>query len=68
MTKVVEGVLTIVDSMGLRQRREFFQALLHSGLLTEDEQDTPVIESRRGGPTQPLRDFIKQMKRGGRVQ
>ena len=68
MTKVVEGVLTIVDGMGLRQRREFFQTLLHSGLLTEDEQDTLVIESRRGGPTQPLRDFIKQMKRGGRVQ
>ena len=68
MTKMVEGVLTIVDGMGSRQRREFVPALLRSGLLTDDQQDTFVIESRRGGATQPLRDFVKQMQRAGRVQ
>ena len=68
VTKVVEGILTIVDGLGSRQRREFFRALLRSGLLTEDEQDVLVIESRRGGSTRPLRDFVDQMKRAGRVR
>ena len=68
MTKVVEGVLTIVGGLKPRERKEFLRGLVSSGLLSEDEQDVLVIESRRGGPTRPLKDFVADMKRKGRLR
>jgi hypothetical protein len=50
--------MTIVRGLAPRQRREFLKELLGSGLLTEDERDAAVIESRRGGPTRPLKEFV----------
>ncbi len=68
MTRVVEGVLTIVKGMSAKERRQFVQELLSSDILTEDQRDSLVIESRRGGPTRPLEKFVDDMKRKGRLR
>jgi len=68
MTRVVDGLLTIFRGLARRQRREFLKELLGSGLLTEDERDVAVIESRRGGPTRPLKESVTSMLRKGRLR
>lgn len=67
MTKVVEGVLTIVRGLGPKDRQDLFRSLAKSGLFTEDDLDILLIESRRGGHTRPLENFVKEMKRKGRL-
>ena len=42
------------------ERRQFVRELLSSGVLTEDEEDALVIESRRGGPTRSLEDVLHE--------
>ena len=68
MTRLVQGVLTIVGGLNRKDRRELVQGLLDSGLLTEDEQDRLTIESRRRDRTRPLADFVADMKRKGRLR
>ena len=68
MTRLVQGVLTIVGGLNRKDRRELVQGLLDSGLLTEDEQDRLTIESRRRDRTRPLVDFVADMKRKGRLR
>ena len=63
MDQVIDGMLTIIQGLEPRKRREFFQELLNSGMLSRDEQDILVIESRRGGPTRPLEKVARNMKR-----
>jgi len=60
--------MTIVRGLTPKQRREFMKDLLGSGLLTEDERDLAVIESRRGGSTRPLNEFVASMRRKGRLR
>jgi hypothetical protein len=67
MNQVVEGVLTIVRGLKERERREFLTRLVRSEILTKDEQDILVIESRRKAPTRPLDEFTKEMKKKGRL-
>jgi hypothetical protein len=62
MNQVVEGVLTIVRGLKKRERREFLTRLVRSEILTKDEQDILVIESRRKAPSRPLDEFIKRCK------
>ncbi|MDO8632212.1 MAG: hypothetical protein Q7R41_17145 [Phycisphaerales bacterium] len=68
MTRLVQGVLTIVGGLNRKDRREFVRGLLDSGLLTEDEQDRLTIESRHRDRTRPLADFVADMKRKGRLR
>jgi hypothetical protein len=68
MTRVVEGVLTIVKGLKRQERREFVDGLLSSGVLSEDEQDSLVINSRRRGSTRSLDQFVREMKRKGRLR
>jgi len=68
MTKLAQGVLTIVHGLSRAQRKQFFRGLADSGLLTKDEQDRLVIESRRRDRTLPLTDFVTEMKRRGRLR
>jgi DNA-binding transcriptional regulator YhcF (GntR family) len=67
MNQVVEGVLTIVRGLKERERREFLTRLVRSEILTKDEQDILVIESRRKAPSRPLDEFIEEMKKKGRL-
>lgn len=67
MTRVVEGVLTIVEGLKARERAELLDALLASGVLTEDQQDALVIASRRRGRRRPLETFVKGMQKKGRL-
>ena len=68
MTRLVQGVLTIVGGLNRKDRRELVRGLLDSGLLTEDEQDRLTIESRRRDRTRPLGDFVADMRRKGRLR
>ena len=68
MTRLVQGVLTIVGGLNRKDRKELVQGLLDCGLLTEDEQDRLTIESRRRDRTRPLTDFVDDMKRKGRLR
>ncbi len=68
MTRLVQGVLTIVGGLNRKDRRELVRGLLDSGLLNEDEQDRLTIESRRRDRTRPLSDFVADMKRKGRLR
>ena len=68
MTKLVKGVLSVVQSLSQKDRRQFLRGLLDSGLLSEDDQDRLVIESRRRDRTRPLGDFVAVMKRKGRLR
>lgn len=63
MDQVIEGVLTIIKGFDPRKRRIFFKKLVGSGLLTEDEQDILIIESRRGGPTRPIEEVAERIRR-----
>ncbi len=67
MTQVVEGIVTIVQGLSRTARREFMRRLVESGMLSEDEQDLLVIESRRRGRTRPLTNFVRDMQRKGRL-
>jgi hypothetical protein len=60
--------MTIVRGLTAKDRRKFFEGLLGSGLLTEDQRDVAVIESRRGGPTRPMKEFVASMRRKGRLR
>lgn len=66
MTKLVEGVLTIVRGLNRKDRKDLVQGLLSAGVLSDDDQDRMVLESRRKDRTRPLNDFVKDMKRKGR--
>ena len=55
MDQVIEGVISIIKGLEPKKRRSFFKRLVSSGVLTEDEQDILIIESRRGGPTRPIK-------------
>lgn len=68
MTKLVEGVLTIVHGLSPKDRKQLIRGMLDAGLLTEDEQDSLVIQSRRKDHTRPLEDFVKELKRKGRLR
>jgi len=68
MTKLVEGVLTIVRGLKQKDRKDLVQGLLDAGVLSEDDQDRMVLESRRKDRTRPLNDFVKDMKRKGRLR
>jgi len=68
MTKLVQGVLTIVHGLSSRDRKQLVRGMLEAGLLSEDEQDRIVIESRRRDRTRPLADFVKEMKQKGRLR
>ena len=68
MTKLVEGVLTIVRGLNRKDRKDLVHGLLRSGVLTEEEQDRMVLESRRRDRTRPLDDFVKEMKRKDRLR
>jgi len=68
MTKLVEGVLTIVRGLNRKDRKDLVQGLLSAGVLSEDDQDRIVLESRRKDRTRPLDDFVKDMKRKGRLR
>lgn len=68
MTRLVEGVLTIVRGLSRKNRRDLVRGLLDSGVLTEDDQDRLLIESRRRDQTRPLADFVDEMKRKGRLR
>lgn len=63
MNQIIEGMLTIVSGLKKKERREFLTRLITSGVLSEDEQDILVIESRRGEPTRPLDKFVKEMRK-----
>ncbi len=67
MTKVVEGVLSIVKGLRPRDRRDFVKGLISAGILTRDEQDAAVIESRRGGRTRSLKRLVTTLKKEGRL-
>ncbi len=67
MSRVVQGVLTIVQAFNATERKDFVRALIKSGALTRDQQDILVIESRRGGPTRSLQSFTREMTRKGRL-
>lgn len=67
MNQIVDGVLSIVSGLRQKERREFLTRLIASGILTQDEQDILVIESRRKAPTRPLDEFVKEMKKKGRL-
>ena len=67
MTKLVQGVLTIVNGLSQKDRKQLVRGLLDAGLLSEDDQDRMVIESRRKDRTRPLADFVKDMKQKGRL-
>jgi hypothetical protein len=64
MNQIVDGVLAIVSGLKQKERREFFSRLIASGVLTKDEKDILVIESRRKAPSRPLDEFIEEMKKG----
>jgi|KBSSwiStaDraftv2_1062776.scaffolds.fasta_scaffold5951325_1 hypothetical protein len=68
MTAIVKGVLTTIKRLKAGQRRELLDELLASKLLSKDQQDALVIESRRGGPTRPLSSFVGDMKKQGRMR
>lgn len=68
MNQIIDGVLTIIGGLKKKERREFLTRLFTSGILTEEEQDILVIESRRGEPTRPLDEFIKDMRKKGRLR
>lgn len=68
MTKLVQGVLTIVHGLSDKDRKQLVRGMLDAGLLSEDQQDQIVIESRRHDPTRPLADFVNEMKKKGRLR
>ncbi len=68
MTQVVDGIVTIVQGLSRTARREFIRRLVESGMLSEDEQDLLVIESRRRGRTRLLSSFVRDMQRKGRLR
>jgi hypothetical protein len=68
MTKLVEGVLTIVHGLSPKDRKQLVRGMLDAGLLSEDEQDRLVIENRRKDRTRPFADFVKEMKQKGRLR
>lgn len=67
MTQVVQGMVTIVKGLKPRERDELIEALLESGLLSEDQQDALVIASRRGGRRRPFPAFVADLRKQGRL-
>lgn len=59
MTKLVQGVLTVVQGLSRRERRDLVQGMFEAGLLSEDEQDRVTIKARRKDRTRPLSCFLK---------
>lgn len=67
MTELVQGVLTIVKGLKPRERGQLIEALLESGVLTHDEQDSLVIAERRAGRRRPFEDVERGLRKKGRL-
>jgi hypothetical protein len=57
MSEVVDGLVTIVAGLELRERRSLVDRLITSGILCESAEDALVIASRRDEPTTSYRRF-----------
>ncbi len=66
MNERVNNVLEIVREMDDEERRELIRQLLDSNLISEDEEDALIIDSRRNDPTKPYRDFLEELRKEGR--
>jgi hypothetical protein len=67
MTKIVKGVLSIVKGLPERDRKDLIRGMISSGVLSEDDRDIAVIESRRRGKKKPLAGVIRKLQQEGRL-
>lgn len=63
MDQVIEGLVTIIRGLEPKKRHELFSTLLTDGILTKDDRDIIVIESRRGGPSRPISQAVERIRR-----
>ncbi len=62
MDQVIEGLFTIIRGLDRGKRAQLFKKLIDRGVLSEDEQDILVIESRRHEPSLPLEEVCERIR------
>ena len=62
MDRVIEGLFTVIRGLGPKKRQELFKKLFSEGMLSKDQQDIMVIESRRGEPSRPLEEVAERLR------
>ncbi len=60
MTQIVHGVLSLVQSLSRKERKELLGVMLSPEMLAEDQQDACVIASRRQGRRRALSGFVNE--------
>jgi hypothetical protein len=61
MDQVIEGLFTIIRGLDQEQRAQLFRKLLSQVVLSKDQQDILVIESRRHEPSLPLEEVCERI-------
>ncbi len=62
MDQVIEGLFTVIRGLEPKKRQELFKKLFAQGMLSKDQQDIMVIESRRGEPSRPLPQVAERLR------
>jgi hypothetical protein len=63
MSTAVEDMMDRIRRMGPRDRRALIRGIVREGLLSEDEEDALVSQSRKHEPAMPADEFFDELSR-----
>lgn len=68
MSRIVEGLLTVVSALTKKDREELLERLVKDRKLAEELEDVLVLRRRRKEPTRPFKEFARELKAEGRIK
>ena len=67
MTQAVAQIVESIRRLSPGDKRDLFDAILQSGILTEDQQDILIAESRKNDPTVPADKVFEDLRQDGKL-
>jgi len=67
MTQAVQQIIHSIHQLSHHEIKELVDALVQNGVLTEDQEDIVIAESREGEPTMPADQVFEDLRRDGKL-
>lgn len=68
MSRIIEGLLTVVSALKKKDREELLQRLLKDQKLAAELEDVLILRRGRKEPTRPLEEFARELEAEGRIR
>lgn len=65
MSRIVEGLVTVVSALKKKDREELIERLLKDRKLVEELEDILILRRRRKEPTRPIEEFARELEAEG---